>query len=223
MTDDPNLDPNLEPKPEPNVLRDEVGPTEAGDELTEGGDEAEDLDETQLEAAAEDAEDDVSDEEEAAAEDDTVVLQPGGIEAAPIGAPGAPRYEPDVRGPRVRGPKAASRTAFAIDPALRIGDRASAAFVIISVAVFALILANAMLFGHGGALTPIPTASPIPVVTEGPSESPSAVPSISPAPSGSTAPTTSPSGSPSGSTAPTTAPTAAPSSAPTAAPSPAAS
>ena len=87
------------------------------------------------------------------------MLQPGGIEAAPITAPGAPRFEPDVRGPRPRGPKAASRTAFAIDPALRIKDRASAAFVITSVVVFALIVANAMLFGHGGALTPIPSAS----------------------------------------------------------------
>src|SRR5260221_6966651 len=106
MTDDPNV----EPTPDPEAP-------------TEGGQQAEDLDATQLEAAAEGAEDDISDEEAEAEEDDTVVLEPGGIEA-PVGAPGAPRIEPEVRGPRPRGPKAASRTAFAIDPALRIHDRA---------------------------------------------------------------------------------------------------
>lgn len=210
MTDDPNVEPKPEPELEPNVLSESAA-------ATEGGEEAEDLDASQLEAAAEGAEDEVGDagDEEAealeAARDETAVLAPGDLQAVPIGAPGGV-IEPEERGPRPRGPKAPSRTAFAIDPALRIQDRASAAFVIVTVAVFVLILANAMLLGHGGALTPIPTASPIPQLTEAPSESPSA--SGSPAPSTSTAPTIGPSSSPAGSPA---------SFAPTTTPSPAAS
>src|SRR4029453_823815 len=106
-------------------------------------------------------------------EDETIVENLGGVEAAPA-VPGGPRMEPEVRGPRVRGPKT-TRTAFAIDPALRIKDPWSGWFVGITVAVFALILANALLFGHGGAFSPTPTPTPVP--TEGPSEAPSASPS----------------------------------------------
>jgi len=201
MTDDPNVEPKPASAPEPNELAD-------GEGATRGGENAEDLDATQLEAAAEGAEDEVSDEEAEEAEDDTVVLAPG-IEAAPIGAPGAPRYEPDVRGPRVRGPKT-SRTAFAIDPALRIRDRASAAFVILCVAVFAAIIANALLFGVGGAFRPILTPSPIPQA----SEAPSASPSTSPGASASPVPSTAPSGSPAGSTTPSAAPSVGPTTGP---------
>jgi len=187
-----------EQDPQPNVLSGAEPPEE-------GGEQAEDLDATQLEAAAEGAEDEVGDagDDEAEAleqaEDDTVVLA--------AGLPVAPRVEPEARGPRPRGAKAPTRTAFAIDPALRIQDRASAVFVIGTLVVFILILGNAMLFGHGGAFTPIPTPSPIPQSTEAPSEAPSAVPSGSPV------------ASPAGSIVPSTAPSAAPS----AAPSPAAS
>lgn len=202
MTDDPNVEPKPEPEPEANVLAD-------GEGASESGENAEDLDATQLEAAAEGAEDDVSDDEREEAEDETVVLEPGGIEAAPAVAPGAPSLEPEVRGPRVRGPKT-SRTAFAIDPALRIRDRASAAFVILSLAVFAAIVANALLFGKGGAFRPILTPSPIPQSTEAPSEAPSTSPGASASPASSAAP----SGSPAGSGAPTTAPSVAPTTGP---------
>jgi len=226
MTDDPNAEPNpnVEPKPEPepNVLRGAERPEEDGEGATEGGEAAQDLDETQLEAAAEGAEDEVSDEgdeaaEEAeaaeaaedteAAEDETGVLEAGAV-AAPIGTPGARRPEPEARGPRERGPKT-TRTAFAIDPALRIHDRASAAFVILTVVVFGLILANALLFGSGGALTPIASPSPTQQASEAPSESPSGAPSASPAPT--IAPSPAPSASPAGSTAPSTGPSTAPS------------
>jgi len=208
MTDDPNVEPEKRPtpepapEPEPNVLSG-FQPPEVG------GEEAEDLDATQLEAAAEGAEDEVSDEdldadEQAeAAEDETIVLAAGG--------PSMRNIEPEVRGPRPRGAKAPSRTAFAIDPALRIQVRASAVFVIGTVIIFILILGNAMLFGRGGAFTPILTPSPIPQASNQPTEAPSAAPTASPAASGSTAPTSAPSSSPAGSTAPTAAPSTAPS------------
>jgi hypothetical protein len=193
MTDDPNLDPNGLPADEEpeEALSTEAMDADVG-AIEAGGEAADDLDAAQLEAAAEGAEEEIEDE----AEDDTTVEEEGGIEAAPVLAPGGRRLEPEVRGPRVRGPKPA-RTVFAVDPALRIKDRASEAFVIVSIVVFALIFANAMLFGHGGAFSPVATPTP--------------VPTVAPA-----------SPSPSGGESPSVAPTAAPSSSPTAAPSPAA-
>jgi hypothetical protein len=199
MTDDPTRLPDDE--------------AEATDETTDaeapggapGGETAGDLDTAQLEAAAEGAEDEIGDEAEDEAEDETVVTNLEGVEAAPAMAPGAGRLEPEVRGPRVRAPKT-TRTAFAIDPALRIKDSWSAAFVIVCVAIFAAILGYALLFGRGGAFTPIATPSPIP--TEAPSENPS--------------PSVAPTGAPSPSAAPTVASTIAPSAAPSPAPSPAA-
>jgi hypothetical protein len=204
MTDDPNLDPSGLPADEEPLEGSEAGPEEAlsseameadAGAIEAGGEAADDLDAAQLEAAAEGAEEEVEDEGEADAE--TLVEEEGGIEAAPVLAPGGRRLEPEVRGPRVRGPKPA-RTVFAVDPALRIKDRASEAFVIVSVVVFALIFANAMLFGHGGAFSPVPTPTPVPTVAP-----------VSP--------------SPSGGESPSVAPTTAPSSSPTVAPSPAAS
>jgi hypothetical protein len=182
---------------------------EAADETTDaeapggapGGETAGDLDAAQLEDAAEGAQDDIGGE----AEDETVVSNLEGVEAPPAMAPGAGRLEPEVRGPRVRAPKT-TRTAFAIDPALRIKDPVSAAFVIVCVAVFAAILGYALLFGRGGAFTPIPTPSPI--STEAPSENPS--------------PSVAPTGAASPSAAPTVIPTTAPSPAASPAPSPAA-
>lgn len=178
-----------------------------------GGELAGDLDDAQLEAATEGAQDDLDvdreDDLDEAGEDDTMVVEPGALEAAPsMARGGADRLEPEIRGPRVRGPKT-TRTAFAIDPALRIQDRASAVFVIVCVAVFALILANGLLLGHGGAFTPIPSASPIPIPTELPSTGPTTGPSTSP--SAAPSPTGVPSTGPTGSSAPTVAPTAAPS------------
>ena len=190
MTDDPNAEP--------------------GDE-TEELDNTQELDDAQLEAAASGAEDDIEGEDEE--RDETIVDDLGGVEAAPA-MPGGPRLEPEVRGPRVRGPKT-TRTPFAIDPALRIKDPWSAWFVGLAVAVFGLILANALLFGHGGAFSPVPTPTAVP--TEGPTESPSEAPTVVPSASPSVAPTTAPS------TAPSVAPTTGPSVAPSAAPSPGAS
>jgi hypothetical protein len=120
--------------------------------------------------------------------------------------PGTRRLHRGVAAPvgrAARQPKAA-RTVFAIDPALRIRDNASAVFVIGTVVVFVLIVANAMLLGKGGALTPLPTAVPIvtagPTPTEGPSETvPPAstpVPSTSAGPSAGPASSAAPSGSP---------------------------
>ncbi|HLX34677.1 MAG TPA: hypothetical protein VKR30_05470 [Candidatus Limnocylindrales bacterium] len=174
------------------------------------GEGAEDLDDAQLEAATEGARDEIEDES-----DDTTILGPGGVEAASV--PGMTRLEPEIRH-RDRGPKPA-RTVFAVDPALRIKDPWSAAFVIIAVAVFVAIVANAMLFGIGGAFTPIPTPSPIPTLgpTESPSEAPSGSPAASPSAGESGAPSLTPAASPGSSPAassgssPATSPTAAPS------------
>jgi len=105
------------------------------------------------------------------------------------------------RGPKVR---AATRTAFPIDPALRIKDPASAIFVVASVIVFVLIFLNAMAFGHGGAFNPVPTATPFV------SAAPTASPAASPGASGSTAPSTAPTSAPSG-TAPATSTAPSPS------------
>jgi hypothetical protein len=170
MTDDPNAT--------PEELAGEAGGEEAGD-----------LDAAQLEAAAEGAENEVEGEtagEGGADLEDEAFVEAEAADESPIRPVGAPpRSGPEPRGPRVRAPKT-TRTAFAIDPELRIKDPWSAVFVVIAVAVFALILANALLFGHGGAFTPIPTPSPVP--TEGPSESPSAAPSTSPSAAPSVAP-----------------------------------
>jgi hypothetical protein len=102
----------------------------------------------------------------------------------------------EAGGGRARAAKP-TRTAFPIDPALRIKDPASGAFVLGSILVFLLIFLNAMAFGRGGAFTPERTPRPAPIVTPGPSVSPgpSASPgsSASPAPSGSAAPSAAPS------------------------------
>lgn len=189
---------------DPNDASEDLGEPEAD----------EDLDAAQLEAAAAGAEHDIEtdtepameDEPEEAAEDeslgedDTVVLGAAGARAG-VGAPVPNRLSTEARGPRVRAPKT-TRTAFAIDPALRIQDPWSAAFVIVSVLVFAVILAYALLFGHGGAFTPLPT--PTPVSSEVPSAAPSASPSAAPSASPTVAPSISPSIAPS--SAPSTAP-----------------
>lgn len=166
---------------------------------------------------AEAVDDDLTDAEiEAAeAEEDEVAEETATDEGMPPAPPvrvgarqraaeaAAARAAAAARGPK--GPKAA-RTAFPIDPALRIKDPTSAAFVGASIIVFLLIFLNAMAFGHGGAFTTVKTPAPIVSQSPGASSSPGA--------SGSIAPT----GSPAASPAPTIAPTAAPSAAPTSAP-----
>jgi hypothetical protein len=180
MTDDPSST--------PGDLEDEAASEDAADVAAVAApedvepDEAQDLDDAELEAAAERAKLEVDAEDEG-----LDVENLDGIEAAPILAPGAPQIEPSVRGPRARGPKPAEHVAFAIDPGLRIRDPWSSAFVIATLAVFGVILAYALLFGHGGAFTPIATPSPVPTAGEV-----TPAPSDTTAPSGSIAPTPSP-------------------------------
>jgi hypothetical protein len=184
-----------------------------------GGEAAEDLNASELEAAASAAESEVESDEARATLDAEIADAEVGdgsieadeteaaIEAPPLLAPGAGALERPVArsGPRAsRGPKPA-RTIFAVDPALRIKDPVSAAFVVGTVLVFVLILANALAFGHGGAFHPL--ATPTPIATEAPSAVPSEGPSSSPGASGS----------------PAASPTIAPSASPSVAPSPAAS
>jgi hypothetical protein len=70
--------------------------------------------------------------------------------------------------------------AVALDPSLRIRDRVSTAFVIVTVLVFAGIFLNAMAFGKGGALTAPPTPRPTINASLLPSASPSSAPSLEP-------------------------------------------
>jgi hypothetical protein len=79
-----------------------------------------------------------------------------------------------------------------LDPAHRVSDRASAAFVLVTVGIFVLILLNGLALGHGGFLTPIPTPSAIPAVTASPLPSAAPVPSGSPVPIVTPAPTATP-------------------------------
>ena len=105
-----------------------------------------------------------------------------------------------------------ARTPFAIDPAMRIKDPISAAFVAATILVFLGIFLYAMAFGKKGAFTPERTPRPTPIVSIAPSGSPGAA---SPGPSGSAAP----SGT-TGSPAPSAAPTGAASTAPSPSPPP---
>ena len=182
-----------------------------------GGEAAEDLNASELEAAASGAESEVESDEARAALDAEIADSEVGdqsiegdeaetaIEAPPALASGSGALERPVASPGTRAPRGPkpARTIFAVDPALRIKDPVSAAFVVGTVLVFVLILANALAFGHGGAFRPLPT--PTPIVTPGPT------------------PSTAPSGSPGASGSPATSPSIAPSASPSVAPSPVAS
>ena len=78
---------------------------------------------------------------------------------------------------------AMDHTQLTVDPAHRVSDRASAAFVLVTVAAFVLILFNGLLLGHGGLLTPVATPSPVPSLTASPAPSGSAAASPTVAPS----------------------------------------
>lgn len=113
------------------------------------------------------------DEDEVAAEDELPedeadLAEP---EAEPSRGGGARQRDRAGRGTGRAGamPSARART-LAIDPALRIRDRVSQAFVILVVLVYAAIFLNAMAFGHGGAFT----TSPAPTVAASSSASPGA-------------------------------------------------
>jgi hypothetical protein len=129
----------------------------------------------------------------------TEVLAAGAAAAAP--APTIPAI-PDARRRGVAQPAVAAVP----EPAIRIKDRASSLFVIITVAAFVLIFLNALLLGNGGIFNPYvpPTEPPTPSIVESPSASGSAAPSGSASPSGSVAP--SGSAAPSPSVAPSVSP-----------------
>ncbi len=104
----------------------------------------------------------------------------------------------------------AERSQIQVDPSLRIRDRASSLFVLVTVLVFGLIFLNGLVLGKGGLLTPFQTPTPVPVLT--PSPSPSETPSSSPAPTSTSVPL------PTATPVATSEVTAAPSAAPTATP-----
>ena len=120
------------------------------------------------------------------------VLAAGAAQTAP--APTVPLETP--AGGRARGTTPAP--APVAEPTIKIGDRASAIFVIATVLVFAVIFLNGVLLGKGGAFTPNPSPSPEPSASIAPSAS--VTPSASLVPSGS--PSASGSAGPSGSVAP---------------------
>jgi hypothetical protein len=108
-----------------------------------------------------------------------------------------PVARPAERGPRRRPTAPAQRAPSPSEVAVHVREDWSKAFVIITAAVFTLILLNGIVLGHGGLLTPNPTPTPTP--TEAPSESPSTEPSAygSPVASPSTSAAPSPPASPS--------------------------
>ena len=127
-----------------------------------------------------------------------------------------------------REPAVPQRAQTASDIAVHIDDRASAIFVIGVIAVFVLIVLNAVVLGKGGLLTPLPSPKPIPSLVPGtqappPTAPASAAPSGSVVPGASGSPAASASAStPSGSASPSATASAAPSATPkpSAAPSP---
>jgi hypothetical protein len=112
-----------------------------------------------------------------------------------------------------REPAVPQRAQTASDIAVHVDDRASAIFVIAVIAVFVLILLNAVVLGKGGLLTPIPSPKPIPSLVPG-TQAPPPSASASASPSGSVAPAASGSPTPSGSASPSATGSAAPSATP---------
>lgn len=156
-------------------------------------------------------EDDLVDESEAdvdAEVDDygAALREVAGEEPAVVPPPGG---RPAERGPRRRPAAPAQRGPSPSEVAVHVREDWSKAFVIITAAIFTLILFNGLVLGRGGLLTPIATPTPTP--SEAPSESPSASPSGSAAPSASAAPSPSPVASPSISASPSAAASASPS------------
>ena len=117
-----------------------------------------------------------------------------------------------------REPAVPQRAQTASDIAVHVDDRASAIFVIAVIAIFVLILLNAVVLGKGGLLTPIPSPKPIPSLVPG-TQAPPPSAAASASPSGSVAPAASGSSTPSGSASPSATGSAAPSATPTPTPS----
>jgi hypothetical protein len=160
------------------------------------------------EAALDEAEADLETEPETALDED--------IDEATEGVPAAAT----AAGARRRGAPAAGAAAAIPERAIRVDDRISKVFVLLTVGIFAVILLNGVFFGVGGVFTPF--VSPTPQLTASPSvsvsASPSASGSVAPSASGSVAPSASGSVAPSASGS--VAPSASGSVAPSASPSP---
>jgi hypothetical protein len=161
----------------------------------------------------EDIQDDLVDESEADVDAEVDDYDAAVQEVAGVPAAVPPRVaRPGERAPRGRRRPAlaAQRAPTPSEVAVHVREDWSKAFVILTVAVFTLIMLNALLLGHGGLLRPIATPSPEPTEAPSgePSESPSAAASASP--SGSAAPSVS--AAPSASASASAAASAAPSS-----------
>lgn len=139
-----------------------------------------------------------------AAERDEAAEAEARDEAAAMAAEADVQRERGLRPSERRALRAAERTQIPIDPSLRIKDRASSLFVILTLVAFGLILLNGLVLGKGGFLTssPSPTAAPVPTLapgaspTAGPGESPAATPSAAPSPALTPAPTPAPTATP---------------------------
>jgi len=103
-----------------------------------------------------------------------------------------PRRSVDRRAGRMP-PQPAAATPS--DVAVHIDDRISKIFVLVTVAIFVLILLNGLLLGHGGLLASKPTPTPVASESTAPSSSASPAVSESPAASGSPAASESPAAS----------------------------
>lgn len=141
--------------PDKDDATDEVLPPTAGDTDEDQVDE----DQVDEQAAASTAEAATA---EAATADAGAPASP-----APAASTGTPPTTGVVPAARVRTP-ARSAAAPAPTPselAVHIDDRISAAFVVVSIAVFTLILLNGLLLGAGGAISSVPTPEPSPSAT----------------------------------------------------------
>ena len=132
-----------------------------------------------------------ADDEAADADGDEVEVEET---AAPLGsAAGATSRERGADQARLGrlgrlGRRGAAATASAAAPTpseltVRVGDRASSAFVLITIGAFVLIMLNAAILGNGGLLNPVPTPTPRPSQTASPSAAPPGSPSITVSPS----------------------------------------
>jgi hypothetical protein len=192
--DDPTTEPAGAPEPAaeamPGVAADAPGEAMAKVEAVpevEAMPEVEADDEPEPEAESDDELADDDEGDEPTVEEGDAELQG---EEAPIEGSAEPATTRPMRPSERRAMRSAmDHSQLTIDPALRITDRASAIFVLVTVVVFVGILLNGIVLGKGGILTPLPTPTPIPTATAAPSPSPaasgSAVPTITPAPSAS--------------------------------------
>jgi hypothetical protein len=170
--------------------------------------------------ADEDLETDALDQEAVETEEEAAVAAAAGIESAPTGD-----VEPAAVGPaaseaaraRRRGSPAPGpqRAPTASELAVRIREDVSKVFVIGTAVIFAAILLNGLVLGHGGLVTATPSPSVAPSSSAGGSASPGA--SSSPAASGSVGPSTAPSAA--ASAAPSAVPSAVSSAIPSVSPS----